>query len=136
MKYSAKDRERFATYVSAPDANGCWMWAGRVRSGGRGYFAVYDSEHPKGKHLRASRVAWEMLVGPIPEGLVVCHKCDRPLCVNPSHLFIGTQTDNLADMRSKGRGFDGTSNLHKHRKKAVANLPRGEAWHAARRRSA
>lgn len=131
MNLSSKDRERFIRYVRE-NPNGCWDWSGRVRSGGRGYFSLYDADHPKGRHVRASRVAWVLAHGSIPDGLCVCHQCDRPLCVNPAHLFLGTQTDNLKDMRAKGRGFDGTANLRIHKATAIANLPRGVAWRAAR----
>jgi hypothetical protein len=51
-------------------------------------------------------VAWELEYGPIPPGLNVLHKCDVPICVNPNHLFLGTQADNVADMKSKGRDYD------------------------------
>lgn len=51
----------------------------------------------------AHRVAWRLFVGDIPEGAVVCHRCDTPPCANPDHLFIGTQADNVADMMRKGR---------------------------------
>ena len=52
---------------------------------------------------RASRVSWEIYRGQIPPGMCVCHKCDVPLCVNPEHLFVGTNADNTKDMIAKGR---------------------------------
>lgn len=74
--------------------SGCWIWMGRTSS--RGYGEL-------GSGLRAHRVAYELENGAIPEGKIICHKCDVPLCVNPHHLFAGTWADNVHDMIEKGR---------------------------------
>jgi HNH endonuclease len=78
--------------------SGCHIWMGGVN--GQGYGLIRDGL----RHKRAHRMAWEMVNGPTPEGMVILHSCDVPSCVNPHHLTAGTQADNLKDMRAKGRG--------------------------------
>jgi hypothetical protein len=76
----------------------CWKWMGYVNRGGYGKFRPGHSAT-----VRAHRFAWQITFGPIPPGLIVCHRCDNPGCVRPEHLFLGTHLDNKRDSLSKGR---------------------------------
>lgn len=83
-------------------ADGCLIWRGAINSNGYGKLTPAASAQV-GEQL-ASRAAWLLKNGPIPEGLHVCHTCDNPPCINADHLFVGTQADNNADREAKGRG--------------------------------
>lgn len=92
-------------YIPEPNS-GCWLWLGKWNFFGYGIFL--DSQYAK--DLKAHRVSWELHRGPIPVGMNVLHKCDTPPCVNPSHLYIGTRSDNARDMVCRGRSTRGEKN--------------------------
>ena len=78
----------------------CWLWTGTQQRN-----SSYGQFWRKGKLVRPHRFAYEYFVGPIPDGLTIDHLCGVPLCVNPKHLFTGTQSDNVKDMIAKGRAI-------------------------------
>lgn len=90
-------RKRFFKNVYYAE-NGCWIWQGAA-SGKNDYGYIWHN----GKVMRAHRVAWILFKGSLPDNLKVCHKCDTPLCVNPDHLFLGTQKENMYDAIAKNR---------------------------------
>ena len=90
--------ERFWNKVNKDTDNGCWEWTAHLNKKGR-----YGRIKINGKEKLAHRVSWEMMHGSIPNNMRILHHCDNPRCVNPSHLFIGTQADNMRDAVSKGR---------------------------------
>lgn len=100
-----EDMTHFAKFIAQriePDLNtGCWLWSGCVKANGYGVIGVRRAG--KLHNTLAHRASWAQRHGPIPPGLYVCHRCDTPACVNPDHLFLGTQKDNLRDMYAKGR---------------------------------
>jgi hypothetical protein len=88
------DKERFWKKVNINDIDRCWEWLGCI-SLGYGHFSLNK------KMIGAHRVSWILIHGDIPEGFDVLHKCDNKSCVNPNHLYLGTQADNNRDTVSR-----------------------------------
>ena len=99
-----KVAERFAAKYFIEPNSGCWLWTGSLVHDG--YPQFYDGV----TMVRAHRHSYKVNIGPIEDGLLVCHKCDTPSCVNPDHLFLGTQRENLADCRKKDRIYKKLNN--------------------------
>lgn len=100
--------ERF--FAKVDKSGDCWLWIGSLNPTGYGHASR------GGRVLGAHRLSYEIAHGPIPQGMSVLHRCDVRNCVNPAHLFLGTQAENVADMMRKGRKVP----------------PRGERQHMAR----
>lgn len=99
MRIYGNDELRFWSKVQRGDPKDCWNWIGPKTSRGYGQFKV------DGKNVLAHRYAYYLVHQYLPKNKeYICHHCDNPACVNPFHLFLGTQTDNMRDMISKGRG--------------------------------
>lgn len=90
--------EKFWDGVSISQTSDCWEWIGPTN---HFYGKIWVAIAQRG--VMAHRTSYLLNIGEIPDGMKVCHRCDNPPCVNPEHLFLGTQLDNVRDMISKGR---------------------------------
>lgn len=92
--------DRFWEKVDKRGPDDCWEWQAYRDKDGYGH--IRNGERNNADES-AHRLSYELANGPIPSGMLVCHKCDNPPCVNPTHLFLGTSTDNMQDCSAKGR---------------------------------
>ena len=127
------DIDRFFSKVQKTDD--CWEWLGAKDRKGYGRFSVGRSKNPDGSRrnsmVGAHRFSFEHFNGPIPDadgyhGMCVLHRCDNPSCVNPDHLFFGTNEDNVHDMDAKGRRVNAQvkGSAHKNSKLAEGDVDR------------
>lgn len=121
--------KRFWAKVEKRGDNECWHWKGATHERGYGEFWMDR------KRQRAPRVAYLLTVGEIPEGLVVRHSCDNPPCVNPAHLSLGTDKDNMQDAVSRGRSVGSGRRLHPDERIEIGRrLNKGEPRKAVQER--
>jgi hypothetical protein len=136
MGYGRRDVERFWARVDVAGPDDCWVWQGGCVTA-RGGYGLFDRRRDgKRKARQTHRVAYEFIVGPIPDGLMIRHECDNPPCANPAHLLPGTSLDNSQDMVRRGRHWTQVrpervprGDDHWTRKRGTSALPHGEDHH-------
>lgn len=97
--------ERFRLKFLISKRSGCWPWVGSTRKPFKRYVYTTGEFKINGHDVKAHRASWLLYNGSIPEGRHVLHKCHKPLCVNPDHLYLGTHNDNMRDMAAAQRSF-------------------------------
>lgn len=99
-------KDIFSNYYSPEPMSGCWIWVNSRDKNGYGQFGK-PVRTKNGSSRKAHRISWMLYNQGIDDGFLVCHHCDNPSCVNPDHLFVGSQKQNLADCSRKGRTLTG-----------------------------
>lgn len=111
--------DRFWRHVTAGAENECWLWQGATI---KGYGALRMQRSHSPGYVYAHRMSYEIHKGAIPADQHVCHSCDNPLCVNPNHLWVGTNRENVTDMDAKGRRVTQRGETHPDAKLTEAQV--------------